>query len=164
MLKSPGFNYNFNALSGDPENINPENNELIKAVSTIFTAGQKLSAIPVIRAIYPALRFLVHIGIVTSLFYHLILIGLQPAPNDDVIVRGKVIMNCIVTRLLKQIRGDSTSPQKDILSLLAHANTMEKKAHRMTDEDVIGRAYKPILHPCTYSYTLRNPYSHCRWA
>ena len=75
-------------------------------------------------------------------------------------------MNRIATRLLKQIRGGSSSPQKDILSPLPHANTMEEKAHRMTDEDayVIGRAYKPLLHPCTYSYTLRSPYSHSRWA
>ena len=54
MLKSPGFKYNFNTLSGDPEN-----SELMKAVSALFMAGQKLSAIPVIRAMYPALRFFV---------------------------------------------------------------------------------------------------------
>ena len=70
-LNFPGFNYNFNALSGDPEN-----NELMKAFSTIFKAGQKLSVIPVLRATFPALSFLVRIGIVTSLFYHLICIGL----------------------------------------------------------------------------------------
>ena len=43
MTKSPGFKYNFNhALSGDPENINPENSELMKAVPALFMAGQKL--------------------------------------------------------------------------------------------------------------------------
>ena len=63
MLKSPGFNYKFNALSGDPEN-----NELMKAFSTIFKAGQKLSVIPVLKAMYPALRFLVRISIVASQF------------------------------------------------------------------------------------------------
>ena len=57
-LKSLGFNYDFNALSGDPEN-----NELMRAFSAIFKAGQKLSIIPGLRARYPALRFLVRIGI-----------------------------------------------------------------------------------------------------
>ena len=60
-LKTLGFNYNFNALSGDPEK-----NELMKAFSTIFKAGQKLSFIPVLRAMSPAFRFLVRISIVAS--------------------------------------------------------------------------------------------------
>ena len=63
MVESPGFNYKFNALSGDPEN-----NELMKAFSTIFKAGQKISAIPILRAMYPPLRFLVRIGIVLNPF------------------------------------------------------------------------------------------------
>jgi hypothetical protein len=72
ILKSPGFNYKFNALSSDPQK-----NELMKAFSTMFKVGQKLSVIPVLKAVYPALRFLVRIGIqVTSPFYHLIYIGL----------------------------------------------------------------------------------------
>jgi hypothetical protein len=68
-LKSLGFNYNFNALSGDPEK-----NELMKAFSAIFKAGQKLSIIPILKAISPALRFLVRISIVASQFYLLIYI------------------------------------------------------------------------------------------
>ena len=66
-LKSPGFNYNFNALSGDPEN-----NELMNAFSTIFKSGQKLSIVPALKALYPSLRFLVRIGIITNPLYHLI--------------------------------------------------------------------------------------------
>jgi hypothetical protein len=57
MLKiSPGFDYNFNALS-----IDPEKNELMKSFSAIFKAGQKISAtvMPILKAKYPALRFLV---------------------------------------------------------------------------------------------------------
>jgi hypothetical protein len=63
-LKSLGFNYKFNALSGDPEN-----NELMRAFSTIFKAGQKLSVIPSLKAKYPALQFLVRI----SLLVHFII-------------------------------------------------------------------------------------------
>ena len=69
QLKSPGFNYKFNALSDDPEK-----NELMKAFSTLFKAVQKTSVIPSLRAMYPVLRFLVRIGIATSLLYHLIYI------------------------------------------------------------------------------------------
>ena len=60
-LKSLGFNYKFNALSGDSEN-----NELMGAFSTIFKAGQKLSLIPSLKAKYPALRFLVRISFVIN--------------------------------------------------------------------------------------------------
>ena len=61
-----GFDYNFNALSSDPEK-----NELMKAFSTIFKSGQKLSAnvIPILRSTHPALRFIVRISVVTSSFY-----------------------------------------------------------------------------------------------
>jgi hypothetical protein len=65
-LQSPGFNYHFNALSGDPDK-----NELMQAFTTLTRAGQRLSIIPTLRAMYPALRFLVRIGIVFSPFYHL---------------------------------------------------------------------------------------------
>ena len=136
MLEYPGFNYKFNALSSGLEN-----NELMKAVSTLFNAGQKLSAITVMRAMYPILRFLVRIGIVTSSFYHLIYIGLQPAPNVDAKIKAKAVINRIGTELLKQSRGDKPSPRKDILSVMAQANTMEEKAHQMTDEGVRSRAY-----------------------
>ena len=139
-LKSLGFNYKFNALSGDPEN-----SELMRAFSSIFKAGQKLSIIPALRAKYPALRFLVRIGIVTSPFYHLIYIESQPAPNDDVSRKASAVMNRIGTGLLKQSKGDKSSPRKDVLSVLAQANSMEAKAHQMSDEDVMSRAFKLIL-------------------
>ena len=145
-LKFPGFNYKFNALSGDPEK-----NELMKAFSTIFRAGQKFSVIPILRAIFPALRFLVRIGIVTSPFYHLIYIGLQPAPNDAVRRKAAAVLNRIGTGLLQQSKANKSSHRKDILSVLAQANSMEQEAHQMKDEDVMSRAYKPILDWCIYS-------------
>ena len=60
----------------------------MKAFSTIFKAGQKLTVIPVIKAMYPALQFLVCIGTVASPLYLLIYIGLQPAPNDTVSLKA----------------------------------------------------------------------------
>ena len=115
----------------------------MKAFSTIFKAGQKLSVIPVLRAMYPALRFLVRIGIFTILSSNYI--GLQPAPNDAVGQKAAAVMNRIGTGLLKQSKGDKTSNRKDILSVLTQANTMEEEAYQMKDEDVMSRAYKHIL-------------------
>ena len=158
-LKFSGFNYDFNALSGDPEK-----NELMKAFSTIFKAGQKLSVIPILRAMYPALSFLVRIGIVTCLLYYLIYNGLQPAPNDAERANAIAVMNRIGTGLLKKSKGDKSSHRKDILSVLAQANSMEEEAHQMKEQDVMSRAYKAILDWCIYSYIPRDPYFHHRWS
>ena len=129
-LKSPGFNYKFNALSGDPGK-----NELMKAFSSIFKGGQKPSVISALKAMYPALRFLVSICIITSPFHHLIYSELQPAPNETERKKAAAVMNRIGTGLLMQSRSDkSSSLRKDILSILAQANTMEEKAHQMKDE------------------------------
>ena len=49
-------------------------------------------------------------------------------------------MNRIGMGLLKESRGDKSSHRKDILSVLAQANTMEEKVHQMKDEDVMSRA------------------------
>jgi hypothetical protein len=159
MLKSPGFNYKFNALSGDPEN-----NELMKAFSTIFKAGQKLSAIPILKAMYPPLRFLVRIGIfIISPFYDLI--ELQPEPNEDAKRKAVAVMNRIGTGLLKQSKSDKTSTRRDILSVLAQANSVEEKVHQMSERDVMARAYKPILDWLIYLNThIRDPYFYPRWS
>ena len=156
-LKSPGFNYDFNALSGDPEE-----NELMKAFSTIFKAGQKPSLIPILKAVYPALSFLVCIVIFSRPFYDLIYIELQPGPNDAARNKALAVMNRIGMGLLEQSKGDKSSHRKDILSILARANTVEEKAHQMTDEEVMSRAYKPVLDLCIYPYILRDPYFHRR--
>ena len=50
-------------------------------------------------------------------------------------------MNRIGTGLLDQSKGDKSSHRKDILSVLAQANTMEEEAHQMKDEEVMSRAY-----------------------
>src|ERR1700728_4333576 len=135
-LRSPGFNYKFNALSGDPEK-----NELMKAFSTITRAGQSISIIPSLRFRYPALRFLVRIGIVTGPFYHLIYIKLQPAPNDAIRLKAAAIINRIGTGLVKQSKDDKLL-HKNVLSVLVQANTMEEKAHQLKDEDMMSRVYK----------------------
>jgi hypothetical protein len=147
MLKSPGFNYKFNALSGDPEN-----SELMKAFSKLFKGGQKLSAIPVLKAMYPPLRFLVRIGIFISTFHDLI--ELQPERNEAVVREAGIVMNRIGTGLLKQSKSDKSSTRKDILSVLAQANSMEEKVHQMSERDVLSRAYKFILDWFLYLYIL----------
>ena len=49
-------------------------------------------------------------------------------------------MKRIGSGLLKQSKGDKSSHRKDILSVLAQANTMEDEARQMKDEDVMSRA------------------------
>ena len=51
-------------------------------------------------------------------------------------------MDRIGRGLLKQDKGDNSSHRKDVLSVLAQANSMEEKAHQMKDEDVVSRAYQ----------------------
>jgi hypothetical protein len=158
MLKYPGFNYKFNALSGDPEN-----NELMKAFSTMFKAGRKLSAIPILKAMYPPLRFLVRIGIFISPFYDLI--ELQPDSNEDARRKACTVMNRIGTGLLKQSKSDKSSTRRDILSILAQANSMEEKDYQMSERDVMSRAYKLILDCHIHLYThIRDPYFYNRWS
>ncbi|KAF8802410.1 cytochrome P450 [Phlegmacium glaucopus] len=119
-----GFNYNFNALTSDPEK-----NALMKSFSTIFKAGAKPSVIPILKAMYPPLRFL-------------------PAPNDAATKKASAVMRHIGSDLLKQSRasheddkGIKSSGSKDIISLLVQANAMQDlpDAQRMSDEDVLAQ-------------------------
>ncbi|KAF8816768.1 cytochrome P450 [Phlegmacium glaucopus] len=119
-----GFNYKFNALTSDPEK-----NDLIKSFSTIFKAGAKPSIIPMLKAMYPPLRFL-------------------PAPNDAATKKASAVMGRIGSDLLRQSKASlkddkrsKSSGRKDILSLLVQANTMQDlpEAHRMKDEDVVAQ-------------------------
>ena len=136
-LQSPGFNYKFNALSDDLEK-----NELMKAFSILTEQGQRISFIPILRAMYPALRFLVRVSIVTSPFHYLIYIGLQPAPNDAIRSKVATVMKRIGTGLLMQSKDDNSSDRKNVLSVLIQTNTLEEKAHQMKDVDVLSRVYK----------------------
>ena len=63
-------------------------------------------------------------------------------------------MDRIGTGLLKQSKSDKSSTRKDILSVLAQANSMEEKGHQMSEGDVLARAYNIILDRCMYLYTL----------
>jgi hypothetical protein len=64
-------------------------------------------------------------------------------------------MNRIGTGLLKEgSSGDKSSHRKDILSVLAHANTMEEKVHQMNDEDVMSRACKLISDWVCFTHIL----------
>ena len=53
-MSFPGFNYQFEALTVDPKE-----NELNRAFSTIFQSGPGMALIPMLRGMFPVLRFLV---------------------------------------------------------------------------------------------------------
>ena len=57
-----GFNYKIDSLYNDAET----ENELMKSFSTILKTGANLDVISMLKAMYPALRFLVRINILTS--------------------------------------------------------------------------------------------------
>ena len=63
-------------------------------------------------------------------------------------------MKRIGSDLLKQSKASlddiKSLGRKDILSLLVQANTMEDLAGRMSDEDVLDRAYELILDQSIY--------------
>ena len=65
-------------------------------------------------------------------------------------------MDRIGTGLLKQSKSDKSSTRKDILSVLAQANSMEEKGHQMSEGDVLARAYKNhfgLVHIFIYSHS-----------
>ena len=63
-------------------------------------------------------------------------------------------MHRIGTGLLKESKGNKSSHRKDILSVLAQANTVDAKAHQMKDEDVMSRAYKFIFGLVLFTHIL----------
>ena len=73
-------------------------------------------------------------------------------------------MDRIGTGLLEQSKGVKSFERKDVLSVLAQANSKEEKAHQMNEEDVKSRVYKPIEEWCIYSFSLRDPYLHHCWS
>lgn len=54
-----GFNYKFNALSN-------EKNELNTAFAQMFKAGQRITLVPVLRGLFPLLRFLVSPNVLST--------------------------------------------------------------------------------------------------
>ena len=76
--------------------------------------------------------------------------GLQPAPNEIERNKASTVMRRIAADLLKQSKASQekdkdrkSTSRKDILSLLVQANTMPDlpEAQRLSDEDVMARAY-----------------------
>ena len=74
--------------------------------------------------------------------------GLQSAPIDTETEKANAVMIRIGADLLNEAKDDyesgKSSSRKDILSLLVRANDLPE-ALRLKDENVVARAYKPIL-------------------
>jgi len=99
----------------------------MKSFSALFKAGQRPSIIPILKSLYPFLRFL-------------------RAPTDAARKKARAVMDRIGTGLVKQSKafhngdkGNQSASGKNILSLLVHANTVEKEAERITDDDVMAQ-------------------------
>jgi len=115
-----GFNYEFNALSD-------QQNELNDAFAQVFKAGQRLTIIPFIRGFFPLLRFL-------------------PDRNDAQIHQSRKTMSRIANGLLTESKAVATGTGekqggRDLFSLLVRAN-MENNlpaSQRMSDQDVLAQ-------------------------
>ncbi|KAF5318106.1 hypothetical protein D9619_012269 [Psilocybe cf. subviscida] len=126
-----GFSYKFNALTEDPKT-----NELNKAFSTIFRSGTRMSLIPIIRGMVPALRWL-------------------PADRDAEVKLASRTMERIGAELLRdskaavqkeslengKAQSKDTWRRRDLLSLLLKANmaTDLPPSQRMSDADVVAQ-------------------------
>ncbi|TFK35548.1 cytochrome P450 [Crucibulum laeve] len=120
-----GFNYEFDALSDEPEK-----NELNNAFSIMFRAGMKVSPIKLFRGLFPPLRAL-------------------PIQEDAEVKKAAKTMNRIAAQLLKDSKegvassekNEHVRPGRDILSLLVRANTAVglPEHQRMTDEQVLAQ-------------------------
>ncbi|KAF8331809.1 cytochrome P450 [Amanita rubescens] len=122
-----GFNYQFNALSGDGTN------ELQRVLATVFKPRARPPLMPLIRARIPALRFL-------------------PADGDTESKKAKETMTRIAHKLLDDSRAalitekssclaKDFSQGRDILSLLVRANmaTDLPSSQRMCDDEVVAQ-------------------------
>jgi cytochrome P450 len=127
-----GFNYEFNAL-----NATDKPNELNQAFSVMFSAGQQMSIIPILKAWIPLLRWI-------------------PSDRDRKIDAAQKTMGRIGTQLLHDAKAavisshgaekggsieKSSLQGRDLLSLLVRANmaTDIPENQRISDEDVLAQ-------------------------
>ncbi|OJA09059.1 hypothetical protein AZE42_04725 [Rhizopogon vesiculosus] len=124
-----GFNYEFDAL-----NSNEKPNELNQAFSVMFSAGQRVSLLPILKAWIPLLRWI-------------------PSDRDRKIDMAQNTMNRIGRQLLSDAKAaimssyggglieKSSLQGRDLLSLLVRANmaTDIPESQRISDEDVLAQ-------------------------
>ncbi|KAH9483580.1 Cytochrome P450 monooxygenase 205 [Psilocybe cubensis] len=120
-----GFNYNFHALTDDPEL-----NELSKAFAIMFKTGTKIDVIGIMRGIFPWLRFL-------------------PADRDAEAKQASQTMFRVGTELLEKtkacIKKEESNKRawaaRDLLSILVRANAMPDipESQRLLDKDVLAQ-------------------------
>jgi hypothetical protein len=135
-----GFNYKFDALNSDPTL-----NELNSAFGTMFKTSTRMSIVPMLRAWFPPLRFLVRFYPGKCSKTHT---NSQPADRDAEIKRSQQTMSRIGNQLLRDSKAanekateKSSWKARDLLSLLVRANmaTDLPEHQRMSDEDVLDR-------------------------
>ncbi|KAF8331814.1 cytochrome P450 [Amanita rubescens] len=122
-----GFNYQFNALSGDGTN------ELQRALATVFKPRARLPLMPLIRARIPILRFLVPEGDAES----------KKAKQTMTRIAHKLLEDSRAALIAEKISSlaKDLSKGRDILSLLVRANmaTDLPSNQRMCDDDVMAQ-------------------------
>ncbi|KAJ3514175.1 hypothetical protein NLJ89_g2525 [Agrocybe chaxingu] len=126
-----GFDYKFNALTTDPKK-----NELNRAFSVLFTPGNRMALLPLIKSVFPSSRPI---------------LKYIPEERAAEMRVASETMNRIAAELLRDSKAAIYSDNgkvdkfswkgKDLLSLLVRANmaTDLPPSQRMTDEDVLAQ-------------------------
>lgn len=117
-----GFNYEFNALS-------TEDNELNKAFSIIFTQTSRPPMWQILRSLIPVFRLFPD--------FQDRAIREARATMDRI---GKDLLNNAKRELLSEKSNESSGKAgKDLLTLLVKSNMNEKEGQQMSDEDVVAQ-------------------------
>ncbi|KAG9128432.1 hypothetical protein FRC07_012540 [Ceratobasidium sp. 392] len=121
-----GFDYHFNSLDEGDED------ELAKAFSKIFEAGQQASVLTILRGIVPLLEYFPdERGRITK----------QNMANMRRI--GMKLVESKKAALAQELKTGSTAQGRDLLTLLIKSNmAYENEGQRMTDDEVLGLQQK----------------------
>ncbi|KAG8703084.1 hypothetical protein FRC09_004364 [Ceratobasidium sp. 395] len=118
-----GFDYHFNSLDGNDED------ELAKAFSKIFEAGQQMTVFAILRNFIPLLQIIPdeRTKITKNNMANMRRIGMK-------LVESKK------EALAQELKTGSTAQGRDLLTLLIKSNmAYENEGQRMTDDEVLGQ-------------------------
>ncbi|KAG8743100.1 hypothetical protein FRC10_000400 [Ceratobasidium sp. 414] len=118
-----GFDYHFNSLDGGDED------ELAKAFSKVFEAGQRVSVLAIVKNFIPVLQYLPdeRRRMAKNNMANMRRIGMKLIENKKMV-------------LAQELKTGSTAQSRDLLTLLIKSNmAYENEGQRMTDDEVLGQ-------------------------
>ncbi|KAG9125905.1 hypothetical protein FRC07_005703, partial [Ceratobasidium sp. 392] len=118
-----GFDYHFNSLKNEDED------ELAKAFSKVFTAGQGVTPLRLILGLIPGISLLPNT--------HLNKLRANKETTSRI---GKKLVEAKQATLIEEQKTGSAAQGRDLLTLLIKSNmAYENEGQRMSDEEVLGQ-------------------------